>query len=413
MRRALPHRLPAALLVASLAAILPGSVPIPAAAGEQIWIDLARPVGDTTGPVALAEIRGWAGAGPARQHDVILVVDVSGSTLLPSGGDVDGDGRVGRKLRSAGDPQRSFNPRRLCSDPGDTIRAAEILAARRFVASLDPERTRIGLVVFADRAELRVALGGSRAQFEAALDELEQEMAFGWGATDLSAAIRLGREALLAKAGAEAEPGRQRWMVVLSDGSPNLPGSPLPAAQAARDQAALAAAAGIRLQTFALGEEVMEETDVYRELAEATGGDFAWVKHPADVVPYLGGLDLTRVAELRVENTTTGEAGRAVRVSPDGRFDGLVPLEPGENLIRVTARGRNGTEQAAECRVHFERREPRTPEEVQAVAALLERLRARTEALELGVEVERYRSVGRALELEPVGGRPDVAAPPP
>lgn len=381
----------------------------PAGAGERVWIDLVRPEERAAGPVGLAEVRGWAGAGPAQAYDVVLVLDVSSSTLRPSGGDVDGDGNVGRRLRSADDPLRNPNPRRLCSDPGDTIRAAEIAAARRFVAAVDPERTRLGILTFDDSALVRAPLGASRDELEAALARLEREAPFGSGATDLSAALRRAREAL----GAAAGEGRQRWIVLLSDGSPNRPRSPRRAAQEARREAQAAAAEGVRIRSFALGEEVMEEGEVYREIAEATGGRFSRVARADQVVPRLADLDLSRVAEIRVENTSTGEAGRAVRVSPDGRFDGVVGLAPGENRIRVTARGSAGAESAAECVVHFERREPRTPEETRAFAATLERLRARTLAIERGLEVERARSRGRVVELEMAEERHDVAAPPP
>ena len=65
------------------------------------WLGLSKPSpGAThTGPTALAFVRGRAGTGVGGRHDVVLVLDFSGSTLLASGADVDGDGEVGRASR--------------------------------------------------------------------------------------------------------------------------------------------------------------------------------------------------------------------------------------------------------------------------------------------------------------------------
>ncbi len=402
MRRALPP-IPTAALALVLLAAAPG------AAEEQVWIELSRPAGETAGPIAFADVRGWAGAGRAREYDVVLVLDVSQSTWLPSGSDVDGDGRVGRTLRSAADPFRNFNPRRLCSDPDDSIRAAEIAAARRFLAALDPERSRMGLVVFSDAALEKVPLGASPLEIEQALDALEEGARYAGGGTHLAAGLRQGLATL--EAGRAGGPRRDGALVVLSDGSPNLPGNPRRAERATREEAARVAAAGVRIHALALGEEVMADGSVFREIAEQSGGSFDEVRDPAAVVLQLARVDLSRVAELRVENTSTGEAGRAVRVSPDGRFDGLVPLAPGENRIRVTARGHEGAESAAEQVVRFEPRAPRDAREEQEVAARLEELRARTRGLELGLELERARSRSRQLELDRAPKAEDAPEP--
>ncbi len=388
-------------------------LPVAAAAEEQVWLDLLRPEGALSGPLALAPVEGWATTG-AGGHDVVLVLDVSGSTLLPSGDDVDGDGKVGRKLRSADDPLRSFNPRRLCSDPGDSVRAAEIAAARRFVDALDPDHTRLGLVVFADSAEERAPVGASRERLEAELDRLAREADFGWAATNLAGALDRAGESLAAAAepvpSAPGAAGRRRWIVILSDGTPNLPGNPRRAADEARARLGGAVDQGIRIHAFALGLQVMEDGQVFREISEATGGRFAWVKRPADVVARLADVDLSGVAEIEVRNASTGEAGRAVRVSPDGRFDGVVPISPGENRIRVTARGPRGSESVTERVVHFDPREADGPEERRAADATLEWLRSRTEALELGLHVERERTQARDVRFEAEGAASEMAA---
>ena len=82
--------------------------------------------------------------GELRQFDVVMVIDTSRSTKDPSGTDIDGDGRVGtQRLGRIGSIFMSS------TDPGDSILAAEIAAARTLLGGLDPRSTRIGLVSFA------------------------------------------------------------------------------------------------------------------------------------------------------------------------------------------------------------------------------------------------------------------------
>ena len=78
----------------------------------------------------------------AAGYEIVIVIDVSGSTWQPAGIDVDGDGTLGIPLGSP--------PMLYSSDLGDTILAAEIQAVRilvsRLEASLGP--TRVGIVSF-------------------------------------------------------------------------------------------------------------------------------------------------------------------------------------------------------------------------------------------------------------------------
>ena len=219
--------------VAALAA-LPGD-----AGAREIWLEWRTPAEGQrfAGPVGWTGVEGWAGVGDPVDHDVVLVIDVSGSTAIASGVDIDGDGSVGRYNKRR-ENWRSFNARQLSSDPGDTVLAAELLASRRLVEVLDPDRTRIGIVSFSDGASLLAPLGSERAKIEAALKQLDQ--AFGSGATDMGRAIDRGVEALLAGRTPGAPP-RRRTLLVLSDGWPTAPVSEKVAAQAALDAAARAA----------------------------------------------------------------------------------------------------------------------------------------------------------------------------
>ena len=75
-------------------------------------------------------------------------------------------------------------------------------------------------------------------------------------------------------------------------------------------------------------------------------------------------------------NATTGAAGLAVRLLPDGRFDAIVKLAPGENVIEVRAHGAAGASEsrAARCAT----RRPRTARASPEAAELLDTLRGRT-----------------------------------
>ena len=112
-----------------------------------------------TGPIGVLEVAGWAGASSEDRHELIIAIDVSESTGLPSGVDVNGNGRIGRTLRSSRDPLRQPNPRRRCNDPGDTVLAAEIAGARQLIEHLDPKRTRVGIVIFSGGARVIAPLG--------------------------------------------------------------------------------------------------------------------------------------------------------------------------------------------------------------------------------------------------------------
>ena len=93
-------------------------------------------------------------------------------------------------------------------------------------------------------------------------------------------------------------------------------------------------------------------------------------------------------------------------VFPDGSFDGVIGLAPGENRVSVAARGPGGIERIAERVVVFERRDPRDAAEFRAAREKLARLRRRTMETELSLEIERIRSAeqDKQLVLEPGSG---------
>jgi hypothetical protein len=372
-------------------------------ASETVWIDLETPPedGGRISGLEWIEVAGWAGVGLETAYDIVIVVDRSGSTAYASGIDVDGDGRVGRRKRNL-ESWRTYNPRRLSSDLDDTVLAAELAATKRLVALLDPQRARIGIVSFASRGEVHAPLGSDRASIENALDDLDRM--FGSGATDLAHATRLGTRVLVAAS--DGAPGtRRQVLLILSDGYPTAPGSESMAAAEALEAAREAGNAGIGVYTFGLGLGKVREGDVFVKMAEVTGGSHVRLHEPGEILHELPHIDLARVAHIAIENATVGEKARAMRVFPDGSFDGYLRMQPGENRIRVTARGREGEERALERVVHFDAREPATEDEARRFTReredLLALLRERTLAMELMLEAREKRAEARKqLELE-------------
>ncbi len=359
---------------------------------QEVWIDLESPAdgAELEQTVAYYEVRGWAGAGQELEHDVMVVIDTSGSTAIASGSDIDGDGKVGKRSKRRREAWRNFNPAYLSNDAGDTILAAELLATRRLVERMGPGRTRIGVLSFSSECRVEAALGSDEAGLERALDALDK--GFGSGITNMARAIRTATEALvLARA-----PGQERRqsILVLSDGYPTAPEGR--AVAAAYEAAAEASALGIRIYSFALGLGELQDDDVFVEIALMSGGGHVRLDQPGEIVHELSLVNLTEVTDIAITNLTLGEPARATRVFPDGSFDGLVPLQPGENRIRVTARGDAGGEAVEERRVIF-RPEQADPA---ALGAFKEKLRARTIELELGRRARRS-APPRQVEIAP------------
>lgn len=398
---------PLAAAAAAVLMLLPRPAPAePPDASTPLTLRVAAPEEGQllVGPVALAAVRGFAGLGTVLGRDVVLLIDTSASTWDAAGYDVDGDGRVGRRLRSADDPARSFNPRRLCTDPGDTIRAAELAAARSFLQAL-PEGAdvRVALVAFDERARTLSPLSHA-AEAAAGLSELAPGLRMG-GSTDLAAALD---EAGALLAGSRDE-GRAGVVLLLSDGAPSRPGV---GDEVAREETLRAAERlakrGVGVHAFLLGGAPAEAALLLEDVSARTGGDVVRVRELADLADHLTRAPLGRVTELSIENRSAGERGRAVRILPSGSFDGVVPLAPGDNHIAFVARDASGRELVVERRVRFDPREPQTLEEARALAADLEALRARTLELELAADVERGRAQAsrRLLELEAAAATP-------
>jgi hypothetical protein len=244
-------------------------------------------------------------------------------------------------------------------------------------------------------ARPRSPLGSSRELLDLVLDDLAG--GFGAGRTNLADATRLGTR-MLKQAGAGASPAPDPVLLILSDGYPTDPEPEERAAEQALAAARDAGAAGIRVSSLALGIEASRDPDVFAQMATVTGGEHLRVAQPGDVVQALPGIDLARVAGVHVLNLTTGEDARAPRVRPDGTFDAYVRLLPGENRLRVTARGAAGGSASLERVVYFDDTEPPDPGE-------LERMQEAILLRTLEIELER---AARAAQRKVIRVEPGV-----
>jgi uncharacterized protein YegL len=382
------------LLAAWVAALAPG-----VARADRVYLDIDSPhSGDAVSePIALVEFKGWAGTGLRGKHDVVILLDRSASTFRSSGMDVNGNGRVGKDLPGALENEVVT----WTTDFGDTIVSAETIAAPRLVERLDPDTTRMAIVTFGGNAKLEAPLGSTRAQLLAVLDHLpprpNENGTYMYGAIE---------EAIHDFQAAPPEPGtkRQREILLLSDGVPTAPPTPWYAAQATAVQAARnAARADAHIYAYALGPEAASDRKSFDQIVAANGGELVVLDAPGEITEFVPYLSFTSIASVRLENTTSGEAGRAVRLFPDGTFDGFAPLQTGRNELRFTAVSQAGAQASITRWVSFEKTLP-DAEKLARFKKLLEIRAVETELAEKA-RAKREQRLGKQLEITPAPER--------
>jgi hypothetical protein len=384
----------------------------------EVWLRVDAPApGETRADVPLVEVSGLAGARGLAGQDVVVAIDLSDSTIEPSELDLDGDGEAGGTdptygdwLRRHPDARDSFLERIGREDFDDSVLMAELAAARALVNQVDTDAFRVGIVAFSSYAWIAAPVGSSRAELLEALDQLRWNFLQDLGGTDFARALRAGAAAL--EKAPPGKPGRERSILLLSDGA--LAGD-RPREEIEREALAAArevAARDLRVLAFALGPEPEEKLDVYRGLAELTGGRFDVLARPGDAVARLRAVDFAEPTELAVVNVTTGTPARALRSFPDGSFDALVELVPGPNRVRFSARARSGSRRSAERVVRFDASgDPAAREE--KVARLVEDLRRRTAETRLVADMARPRPPQRReIDLRAERPKPVSSGPP-
>ena len=344
----------------------------------RLEVELPREGEQVRGLSGWVVARGQGGLWESALHDVIIAIDESPSTFLPTGTDLDGDGEIGRHLSVA-----LLGPVQASSDPDDAVIHAELLAARALIRQLDPLTTRVGILTFADESAVLAPLGTPDAAL-AWLDEYQVRSSP--GRTSLAAALDGSLEAFFEFR--EGDVRRQRTVLLLSDGQPTAPSETL------GKVLALAAAQklgelGIPVQAFALGKTAIEDPDFFGSLAERSGGKFVPLENPADVVTEFANIRFTGLEDVQIESSPIGQPGRAVRVFPNGSFDGYVPLAEGENRITITGVMEGGEKVAATRTVYYERPKHPSPADELAAQELRETLQDRKVEIELLAEMRR------------------------
>lgn len=359
------------------------------------------------GKVHLAAVRGsvQSGDGGPLDFDVMIAIDISHSTRFPSGIDVDDDGEIGFNPHEELVAPGTYPADSVCSDPEDTILAAEIRAARLLLEVLKPGRTQVGVITFSGEvdpetgarksfdqkdAQLAVPLTKDFALVERSLDAILARGPF--GATNFSAAIQLGVAELAGLSSAVSKPreSAKKVMLFLTDGVPTFPFG-----RAARDDpedteaainaARLARKAGITINTYALGRHALSEPVAVTEMARLTGGAFTPARNPGDIIRFLQGISFANVEDVVITNLTTQDVSYDVSLSPDGSFSGFVPVSEGQNIIEVTALASDGGESTVKLAFQFEKSGLTEREMVLE----LERVKKRNRELMLLIERER------------------------
>jgi len=346
------------------AALAAAPTPPPAADGLRLTIERPEPeaiFGDAAGAfLAGSALAQRSGTG---RFDLFLVIDTSSSTNQPSGTDVDGDGELGVASHEAD---------RRSTDPGDSILAAEVAAARQVVAGLDPKRTRVGVVTFAGEALLRYPgdlarppvrraaftqepLTSDYRRVHAALYELGRSEPHGM--THMAAGIDLATLELLGLAGSVGSPAPDSTKMILffTDGQPTLPSLASEAANVGAVQLAAdrARRAAVRIHSFAIGPEALEGPVAAVEMAAITRGLFTPVPDPGRLSEFVDATRVAGVEEIAVRNTSSDQAAHEVRLHGDGSWEALVPLRVGKNRLEVRARARDGEEARETLLVHY------------------------------------------------------------
>jgi hypothetical protein len=367
--------------------------------------------------VHLAPIRGAASAtgGPPAAYDVMIVIDVSKSTELPSGVDVDGDGVFGVNPTLELLPQGSFPEGTVNTDPGGSVFEAELVAARALIESLDPSRVRIGVVSFSGDVDPASGRRRSESQQDAAVEAplasgpaaalaaLEAVRARGpHGATNFAAGLRLAITELSGLTGAQsaARTDAKKVILFLTDGVPSLPFGRGDETDPGDVDAALAAArladtAGIKINVYAIGPGALGDPKAATGVAKATRGAYTAVRNPGDIIAVLQGVSFSNVDDVVVSNLTTGELSTDIELAPDGSFKGFVPVKEGANRLRVTALASDGSRGSVELDLDFRMAGLSDRE----MARELERIRERNRQLELLVERKRIEDF-RAAEKQ-------------
>jgi hypothetical protein len=356
--------------------------------------------------------RALALLGEFKRFDVVLVLDTSGSTNTASGSDINGNGIIGATGLSGIFKQ---------SDPGDSILAAEVAAAKKVIESLDPRNTRVSLVTFAGTSPERDQFGQIyttgrtdaiteeplTTNYERIAKSLDRVLKRGPdGLTNMTEGVRLAIRELKGFRGSmsKPDPASQKVVLFFTDGQPTLPygsGFSDDNVQSVLRVASQARRADIQVHTFAIGPEALAGPTACVELAAYTGGYFTPVSSAGDLPAVVETVNFANLDELTIKNLSLGETATDTIINADGSFAALVPVQPGLNRLEVVATATDGTSTKAEVTVSYAPGAP-SPQLPRELVALRNRLlERRLIQIKRGrIEAERSAAENARKELE-------------
>jgi len=341
----------------------PATQPGKSAQQGQLAIELDRPLQDQQirQPTPLMEVSGRAGTLPFFASDVVIAIDNSTLGLVASGVDVDEDGDVGRN-RSWVTQWEPLAPgaQFWTTDSGDTNQALQLRLARALVQRLADRQNRVGLASFTFRARTSgtsvvrltqkpatVVPVGEPGAVLAALDDFPTAKERRW--TDLTRLLERSAE-LLDDATPGTEPARQRAILLLSLGVPSAPNGVYWSSKQAAEHAGTFAERGIAVWAIPFNTA---DPAFLTELTGASGGKVL----PLDRLDAQFGAPIPsdlRPRELEIENVTKHARATNLRLFPDGRFDAMVPLDPGANTLEIRAVLADGRRETVRRVVHYQ-----------------------------------------------------------
>jgi hypothetical protein len=341
----------------------PATQPEESAQQGHLAIELDHPVSDQhiSQPTPLMEVSGRAGTLPFFASDVVIAIDNSTLALVASGVDVDEDGDVGRN-RSWVTQWEPLAPSAQfwTTDSGDTNQELQLRLARALVQRLADRKNRVGLASFTFRARTGgttivrltqkpavVVPVGEPGAVLAALDDFPAAQERRW--TDLTRLLELAAE-LLDDATTASEPARQRAILLLSLGVPSAPNGLYWSSKQATEHAGTFAERGIAVWAIPFNTA---DPAFLTELTRASGGKVLSLDRLHTQFGASVPID-PRPRELEIENVTNQAPATNLRLFPDGRFDAMVPLEPGANTLEIRAVLADGRRETIRRVVHYD-----------------------------------------------------------